>query len=831
MTPDLDNVLADAGWIRALARQLVRDGAAADDLVQETWVAALERPPRASVPFRSWGSAVMRNLARQRRRGELRRAARERAAEVERFEPSPESRLERLETHRIVVAAVRELEEPYRDVILARYFEGSSPAAIARRLGVPVRTVHSHLHRGRARLREKLARRLGGEAWSLALLALSVSPRRLSLSLSTGALLVSTKLKLAAATAVVLSLGGAAYWLRDPGIARPTEPGLPARVPAPAEELAALVPSPVAARRTVRGEERAPLGAVAAAADQAAGDEPVLGSLNGRVIDAEGRPVAGVNVRLRAHGGDDVAQTLTDGTGHYRIRTAHPEGRLEVVDDAWITILNGMVWAGVGSGDEWTLVVARPRRLTGHVVDSSGTPVPDAGVELLLPPDFRSALGEVLVHANEPRWRTEVDELGRFELPAAPDVAGCRLFAERGGFRNPSIECPRGDALGLELVLSPGREESIVRGTVVDGSGQPVEDAYVGLHFSAARTLADGSFTIREPAQGAELLWAAKAGRLPASARRAVGADGEPGPWPDPLVLVLDGEPLRIEGRVVDERGEPLADIAVWTDDRTPFGAVADEQFGATMTFGADVESLLAGRLHHDRSKTDPDGRFVLEGLLDKPYRLTILERGTLRSITTDPVPAGRLGMEIVLPALEPLPPVAGRVLGLDGAPIPRLLVEPWLRLDENGFPAIRGNGVLTDEEGRFELGGLSVLPGGLCISGPAVGMGTVEPLTPKDDATDLEYRLPQRVHFRLALRSHDVDRGELRDADDAALSVVTSRGNLAYEAKDFAIQEGRTEAMSADERARWLVLWAGDREVRRVPVRFVAGELNVVDG
>jgi DNA-directed RNA polymerase specialized sigma24 family protein len=37
----LEDLLANAGWAKALARQLVRDDASADDLVQRTWVAAL----------------------------------------------------------------------------------------------------------------------------------------------------------------------------------------------------------------------------------------------------------------------------------------------------------------------------------------------------------------------------------------------------------------------------------------------------------------------------------------------------------------------------------------------------------------------------------------------------------------------------------------------------------------------------------------------------------------------------------------------------------------------------------------------------------------------
>lgn len=45
MSPDIEILLRDESWVRALAQQLVRDGAAADDLVQEAWLAARRHAP------------------------------------------------------------------------------------------------------------------------------------------------------------------------------------------------------------------------------------------------------------------------------------------------------------------------------------------------------------------------------------------------------------------------------------------------------------------------------------------------------------------------------------------------------------------------------------------------------------------------------------------------------------------------------------------------------------------------------------------------------------------------------------------------------------------
>src|SRR5262245_2403951 len=83
MTQEL---LAHAGFLRHLALDLVGDGAA--DLVQETYRVALEHPPQQAGPLRGWLATVAANLARNLRRSEHRRTAREEnAARAERLEP------------------------------------------------------------------------------------------------------------------------------------------------------------------------------------------------------------------------------------------------------------------------------------------------------------------------------------------------------------------------------------------------------------------------------------------------------------------------------------------------------------------------------------------------------------------------------------------------------------------------------------------------------------------------------------------------------------------------------------------------------------------------
>src|SRR5882672_3649066 len=132
---DLDSLLAHAGWVRALSKSLVTDPNAADDLVQETWVAALEHPPREGRPLNRWLAAVLRNFAREERRTRLHRVDRERRSAHPEATPSAHDAVASALLQQSLIEAVLALDEPYRDAIIWRYFEALPPREIARRQG------------------------------------------------------------------------------------------------------------------------------------------------------------------------------------------------------------------------------------------------------------------------------------------------------------------------------------------------------------------------------------------------------------------------------------------------------------------------------------------------------------------------------------------------------------------------------------------------------------------------------------------------------------------------------------------------------------------------
>ena len=210
---DIERLLAQADWLRALATYLVRNPAEAEDLVQETFVAALRSPPDASREPRPWLAQVVRNLARMRARSRSRRRAREEASEAPAGTDAADAALERMELHREIAALVVALDEPYRAAVLLRFFEGREPADIAATLGVPAGTVRWRISQGVRRLREQLDQRhREGAGWRAALLPLVPSGRRAGLVTAAGSPPVSWPV--VAGLATVGALGGA-LWLHQ----------------------------------------------------------------------------------------------------------------------------------------------------------------------------------------------------------------------------------------------------------------------------------------------------------------------------------------------------------------------------------------------------------------------------------------------------------------------------------------------------------------------------------------------------------------------------------------------------------------------------------------
>ena len=205
-----DPLLEHAAWVRKLARELVRDPGAADDLAQETWLAFLHARPDEDRPLRPWLGRVLRNAAALRARRRAGSELRERESARAEGVPSSLELVERAEEQRRLADMVLELDEPYRGVLLLRYYEGLGPSEIARAQGVPAATVRTQLHRGLARLRERLDAQHDGDrrAWLLLFQPLLSRPERAAILAGAGPLFVAGALVLLLSLAATFALLG-----------------------------------------------------------------------------------------------------------------------------------------------------------------------------------------------------------------------------------------------------------------------------------------------------------------------------------------------------------------------------------------------------------------------------------------------------------------------------------------------------------------------------------------------------------------------------------------------------------------------------------------------
>ncbi len=159
LTPDA--LLAHEGFVRRIARSLTHDESSGLDLSQDALMAALESPP-VDRGVRGWLATVMRNRGREQARTDHGRRLRERAAsKAESVSLDAAAPLERVELNQTVIEAVLALEEPYRAVVVAVYYEGLTPAEVAQREGTKAATVRSQLCRAHGRLKRQLDRRYG----------------------------------------------------------------------------------------------------------------------------------------------------------------------------------------------------------------------------------------------------------------------------------------------------------------------------------------------------------------------------------------------------------------------------------------------------------------------------------------------------------------------------------------------------------------------------------------------------------------------------------------------------------------------------------------------
>lgn len=655
-------LLAHAAWLRRLARSLVGDGAAADDLVQEAWVAALRRPPDADRPLRPWLRRVLENAARFRWRGEANRAAREAhvVALADDATPSSDELLVRHEAQQLLARLVGELGEPYRSTILLRYAEGLEPTEIARRQGVPAGTVRWRVKEGLARLRAKLDEAHGGDrrAWMIVLGPLAVprgattgsgagAPGGGAWALGVGAVVVVVALVVIVAIAMRSSSSAGAHADAHDRAARraPTSSAAVSRA-ASADAYARV-------RQLAAG---APAGWIAQEGVPAR-------RIAGRVVD-DGVPAAGVLVRLTSEltlaGLVPTLEQHTDASGRFDF--GEQVAREYVVGAAAPDRLAAIVRVDVRQPSPRTPTDAIELALLtcagayhGRVLDVGGSPI--AHAQLL----------------REDVIGVEADADGRYELcvlPSAERVEQLRVVVRAPGYGAAVLERAPAGRVRRDIVLTP---EAVIAGRVLDDRGAAVADAKVWVEPDL-----DGR---RPPSEQAATLFAVTdaAGRFRFSGVRGgrlrVGGAARGLTAPRQTLVVAAGDSRddvelrmgatgRVRGRVM-QGGRPVAGAAV---------------------------QVLGGL--SDTAVSQLDGTFVLDRVA----------AGEVRFLATPFLVTGPEAVEIVGGTEQTLELEVAAQASITGTVRRNGVPVPYARVNLNGAGQIA---LQTDREGRYRADGL----------------------------------------------------------------------------------------------------------------------------
>jgi RNA polymerase sigma-70 factor (ECF subfamily) len=153
-----------AAAVRSYVLRFCPDRAAADDIVQETFIRAWRHLPQLTAddrPLRPWLLRVARNLLT-----DAARAARTRPVTVPAPPPGdtrpagddgrPGRELDQVLDRQLLTGALQHLSPAHRTVLVETFYRGGTLNTVARQLGIPPGTARSRLHYALRALRQQL---------------------------------------------------------------------------------------------------------------------------------------------------------------------------------------------------------------------------------------------------------------------------------------------------------------------------------------------------------------------------------------------------------------------------------------------------------------------------------------------------------------------------------------------------------------------------------------------------------------------------------------------------------------------------------------------------
>lgn len=711
----------------AVARHLARDEASAEDLVQATFLVAIERARRfdADRELEAWLIGILTNHARDQRKAQRKEIDPSRLDFRAVASPDESARMQEFVDG--LQQALERVPASYRDLLRVHLVEGRSADEIARASGEPSSTVRVRLMRGLQHLRRVLP---AGFALGAAAV---VAPRGLAAVRASVLANASTHIA-AGATSTVVMLGGLVVKKK-------------ALVAAIVIALASLIG--VAAWNASRGEnepsaavvDRTTLEALPAVEAPSTPVEQASVASENRVVVASSDPYGALDVVVRWHDGTPAVEQWvgvrcedelrpqqtriegrTDAHGRFHAERAH-EGEVVAGLAFSAAIGRGRVVRGTTTVIEMD-VLDEPD-VHGLVVDRARRPVTGADVYV---GDLRQERGGVvlahtgsdgsfLVRAVDPR--KDVMAIARGHAPSEPASVA---------------SLPRSNDGTREVVLILEDGGATLNVTVLRADGTPAHDEWIealvpGMHRNDGRpglwvmTDASGATTFEGlPATSIELLLSPndapctrRTVELAANANASVTIELARGAFVSGTITKADGTPWAGTASV-------MAELA----GRLPNGSLDRAVSSACFRY----------------ARTDANGR----------YRLGPLPAGeiALSADGMDPARKERLardrrtlvlveGAEATWDVLLDAPrAIRGRIVDAAGQP-----GVGWVVSAVPEGASIGSKGVLTDAKGRFVVSPCAAGPHVVHVNGPT-GRGlngaTVEHVMP--DAAEIEVRV-----------------------------------------------------------------------------------------
>lgn len=436
--------------------------------------------------------------------------------------------------------------------------------------------------------------------------------------------------------------------------------------------------------------------------------------LDGRVVDTEGRPVAGAEAHYgasprlfasRVKGAGKVSISSADGRFILRDLSPGEQLTLVVAKEGYLD----QVLARVEVTDRQPLEVVLERATTvrGRVLDSAGSPV--AGAEIRLAPE-----GGGGIRMEGLSSEASSDAEGRFVLRGVPPGrVGLEAWAEgfQRWWRN-GVEVPDEEGLeDFEIVLEEGFE---VYGTVFDAEGQPSPRTPVIAHrpssprpMASTSTDGEGSYRLRGLGPGPYQVMASREYQV---VRQSLEIDGGGGGALRAGEYRLDlrfAPTLSVSGRVISNTGRPVAGATV---EVSPLG-------GSEMLDSA-------------RATSQEDGRFRLRGLRSAVYSIEASHRDFAPLRFDGGLEVGETDIEGLELVLRPGATLRGRVSGLEHEELAKVEVSTDIHWAKPDF------------EGHFVFENLVV--GSSLVTAEVVGTGriTQELVVIEEGAGDAEVEL-----------------------------------------------------------------------------------------